>query len=78
MSRVFIHPGVNNHHVSRRTWRESLDKAYQYAKDAKDDVKTPAAKNYATLVIATSKKILGYCLLKSPSNGESHHLASST
>ena len=75
MSRACIHLGNHKHLVSNGTCRESLDMAYQCV--ATEVMKTPTAKNSA-IVIATSKTFLAYYLLKSPSNGEGHHLAGSS
>jgi hypothetical protein len=71
MSRACIHLGVHEHHVSNGTCRESLDMAYQCV--ANEVIKIPTAKNSA-IVMAASKQFLADYLLKSPSNGEGHHL----
>jgi hypothetical protein len=71
MSRACIHLGVHEHPVSNGTCRDSLDMAYQCV--ANEVMKTPTAKNSA-IVMAASKQFLAVYLLKSPSNGEGHHL----
>ena len=75
MSRVCIHTNVHEYHASNDICRESLDMVYQCIFN--EVMKTPTAKNFA-IVMATSKKILAYYLLKSPSNDEGYHLACSS
>ena len=75
MSRACIHLGVHDHHVLNGRCRELLDMAYQCV--ANEVMKTPIAKNSA-IVMPSSKKFLADYLLKSPSNGEGHHLAGSS
>ena len=73
MSKACIYLGVHDHHVSNGTCRKSLDIAYQCV--ANEVMKTSTAKN-STIVMATTKQFVADYLLKSPSNGERHHLAS--
>ena len=75
ISRVCIHLGVYEHHVSHGTCRELRDMAYQC--DVPEVMKTPTVRNSA-IVMAASKKFLADYLLKSSSNGEGHHLAGSS
>ena len=72
MSRACTHLGVHEYPVSNGTCRESLDMAYQCVTN--EAMKSSSAKNSA-IVMTTSKKFLADYLLKSPSNGEGHHLA---
>jgi enoyl-[acyl-carrier-protein] reductase (NADH) len=75
MSRVCIHLGVHDHHVSNGTYRESLDMTYQCV--ANEVLKTPTAKNSA-IVMAVSKQFLADYLLKSFANVKGHHLVGSS
>ena len=75
MSRTCIYLGVHKHSVSNGTCRESPDMAYQCV--ASEVMKTSTAKNSA-IVIAANKQFIADYLLKSPPNGDGHHLASSS
>ena len=75
MSKACIHLGVYEHPVSNGTCRELLDMAYQCV--ANEVMKTFTAKNF-TIVMAMRKRFLADYLLKSPSNGEGHHLVGSS
>ena len=75
MSKVYIHLGVHDHHVSNGTCRESLDMTYQYF--ANEVLQTSTTTNSA-LVMVASKQLLADYLLRSPTIGESHHLVGSS
>ena len=75
MSRACTHLGVHEHPISNGTCRESLEMTYQCV--ANEVLKTSTTKNSA-IVTASSKKFLADYLLKSPLNGDGHHLAGSS
>ena len=75
ISRACVHLSIHEHLVPNDTRCESLDMNYQYV--ANVVIKTPTARN-SVIILAMSKKFLADYLLKSPSNGEGHHLASSS
>ena len=75
MARACIYLGMHDHPVANGTCCESLDITYQCV--ANEVTKTPTARNSA-IVMAANKQFLADYLLKSPSNGERHHLAGSS
>ena len=63
MSRVCLHLGVHEYHMSNDTWRELLGMTYQYV--ANEVMKIPMVKTSST-VIAMSKQFLADYIFNSP------------
>ena len=75
MSRSCTHLGIYDHPLANDTYCEALDMTYQCVEN--EVLKTLTSKN-STIVMAASKQCLADYLLKSPANGQNHHLVGSS
>ena len=68
------HFGLHDHPLANDTCREALDMAYKCV--ANEVLNTRTSKKLA-IVMTARKQFLADYLLKSPANGENHHLVGS-